>query len=158
MAIRSAAKAIILHDGKILLNRCMFSTGEVYYDFPGGGQEQYEPLSETVLREVLEETGYEITVGQFIALAEEVFTSPAVREKFPQYCHRVSHFFLCRLKNTVPHPVTGSDSQQTDSVWVTIAQADRLPVYPLAIRGKLAELLQSGTPRYFGCSFYEGSL
>jgi len=158
MSIRSAAKAILIHNGNILLNRCVFSTGETYYDFPGGGQDLYEALPDTVRREVLEETGYEIDVGAFLALAEEVFTSPEVREKYPQYCHRVSHFFLCTLKSEEKHTITEIDVQQTGSVWVSLAEADLLPVYPLAIRGKLRMLIASDKPQYLGCSFYEGSL
>jgi len=158
MAIRSAAKAILLHNGKLLLNACRFSNGEVYYDFPGGGQESYEPLPDTLRREVMEEAGYEITVGPLLALAEEIFTDPVMRETYPQYCHRVSHFFLCTLKNEEKHAVTETDEQQTGIVWVTPEEADSLPVYPQVIRGTLRELIETNMPRYLGCSYYKGSL
>ena len=62
MPVRSAAKAIILRDGKVLLNCCRTEAGEVYYDLPGGGQKAYEPMEETVVREVAEETGYDAVV------------------------------------------------------------------------------------------------
>ena len=57
MAIRNAAKAIILHNDKILVNRCITENNEVYYDLPGGGQNQFETMEDAVIREVLEETG-----------------------------------------------------------------------------------------------------
>lgn len=158
MAVRSAAKAILYHNGKILLNACRFSNGEVYYDFPGGGQDAYETLPDTIRREVLEETGYDAEVGMLLALAEEIFTDPTMRRDFPQYCHRVSHFFLCTLKSEEQHAVTEKDTQQIESVWVTPAQADMLPVYPLVIRGKLSGLIASKSPQYLGCSYYEGML
>lgn len=36
--IRSTAKAIILHEGRILLNRCADSRNGTYYALPGGGR------------------------------------------------------------------------------------------------------------------------
>ena len=38
--IRCTSKAIIRRDGKILLNRCAID-GRIYYDLPGGGQEEH---------------------------------------------------------------------------------------------------------------------
>ena len=55
MSIRNSAKAIVLHEGKILVNRCSSRFGE-YYALPGGGQRTGEMLQETVKRELLEET------------------------------------------------------------------------------------------------------
>ncbi|MDF2802172.1 MAG: hydrolase [Anaerocolumna sp.] len=44
MAIRNAAKAIILHNDSILINRCITKNGEVYFELPGGGQNQFETM------------------------------------------------------------------------------------------------------------------
>ena len=46
MAIRCAAKALIVRDGWLLLNRCRRSDGAVYYDLPGGGQNPFESMEE----------------------------------------------------------------------------------------------------------------
>ena len=69
MSIRSSAKALIVNDGKILVNKCCHNDGSVYYDLPGGGQRQYEALEDAVIREVMEETGYAARVVRFAALA-----------------------------------------------------------------------------------------
>jgi len=37
LSVRNSAKAIVLHEGKILVNRCVSRFGE-YYALPGGGQ------------------------------------------------------------------------------------------------------------------------
>ena len=67
MGIRNAAKAVIIDNGKILVNKNMNSLGDmcyglpngaVYYDLPGGGQNKYETLEEAVIRECLEDSGY----------------------------------------------------------------------------------------------------
>jgi ADP-ribose pyrophosphatase YjhB (NUDIX family) len=57
LSIRNSAKAIVLHEGKILVNRCSSRFGE-YYALPGGGQRTGDMLQETVKRELLEETGF----------------------------------------------------------------------------------------------------
>ena len=64
MAIRNSAKAIVIDRGRILLNRCTSRFGE-YYALPGGGQNPGETLIETVKRELLEETGYEVNPDPF---------------------------------------------------------------------------------------------
>ena len=51
MSVRNSAKAILLHDGKILVNRCVSRFGE-YYALPGGGQKSGETLIEAVKREL----------------------------------------------------------------------------------------------------------
>ena len=41
MPIRSTVKALIVRQGRILLNRCAHEDGSAYYDLPGGGQRPY---------------------------------------------------------------------------------------------------------------------
>lgn len=67
--IRTGVKAIIVHDGKILMlhERVVRSgvTVEIM-DFPGGGIEHGEELKEALKREVMEEVGLSIAVGTVI--------------------------------------------------------------------------------------------
>ena len=51
MPVRNSAKAIVVNDGKILVNRCISKFGE-YYALPGGGQHTGEMLNETVINEI----------------------------------------------------------------------------------------------------------
>ena len=59
MPVRNSAKAIVIHEGKLLVNKCVSRFGE-YFALPGGGQRCGEMLNETVRRELLEETGYSV--------------------------------------------------------------------------------------------------
>ena len=72
MAIRCAAKALIVRDGCLLLNRCRRGNSDVYYDLPGGGQHPFESMEEAVRREVMEEAGIGVRILRFAALAEEI--------------------------------------------------------------------------------------
>ena len=57
MSVRSTAKAIIIDNNKVLLNKCYDKYNGDYYSLPGGGQDKYESIYDAVLRECKEETG-----------------------------------------------------------------------------------------------------
>lgn len=151
MAIRNAAKAILFRDNKILVNRCMVEeTGEIYYDFPGGGQHQFETMEEAVAREVLEETGYRVEALRFVALAEEIYDSETLRKQYFDYSHRVIHVFLTRLLEALPTLPTEIDFQQQESIWVPLEEAEALHFRPDLFRGKLGELIFGEHPQFLG--------
>jgi 8-oxo-dGTP diphosphatase len=60
--VRVAAYAICVRDEQILLARWIDGNGEPEWTLPGGGMEHGEDPYDTVLREVEEETGYDIEV------------------------------------------------------------------------------------------------
>lgn len=61
-----AAKAIIFHDGHVLILRKSLEERLAKdthgWDFPGGGLEPCEPIMDALAREVMEETGLEVKV------------------------------------------------------------------------------------------------
>ena len=149
--IRNSAKALLLStDGRVLLNRCVTSSGEEYFDLPGGGQYVYETMEEAVVREVLEETGLAVEPVRFAALCEEIFTDPDMRRRYPEYCHRTLHIFLVRAVSDRVREKTETDFQQTGSVWSTPEEAETLPLVPLQLRGRVREVLNSAGPVYLG--------
>ena len=85
MSIRSTVKALLVENGRLLLNQCRTADGQTYYDLPGGGQHLYETMEEAVAREVLEETGIPVEVELFAGLVEEITTDPALRGEYPEY-------------------------------------------------------------------------
>ena len=148
MAIRSACKAIVFHNGKVLLNAHRFPDGRIVYDFPGGGQHPYESLEEGVKREVAEETGYEVRIERFCGLTEEIHRDEDARRKMPDYTHRVLHIFLVTLTSENPHAITELDQNQTGSEWVDLDDVAALPVRPDGIAGHIKEMVQSDHPVY----------
>ncbi len=62
--IRPGAKALIVHDGKILVITEKTSSGEIIHDFPGGGIEFGETAQEALIREVKEEVGLTVVPGK----------------------------------------------------------------------------------------------
>lgn len=151
MAIRNTAKALLLHENRILVNKCAVEeTGEIYYDLPGGGQHQFETMEEAVVREVMEETGYEIKVLRFAALAEEIYDDEDLRKRYYDYSHRVLHIFLAELAGDRRQQPSEVDFQQEESLWMPVEEADQLPFRPPSLSGKLGMIIGSRCPLYLG--------
>lgn len=88
IALRPAAFAVILHNGKVLLLK-LKHTGK--YHLPGGGVKAGERIVDALKREVREEAGIEITVGE-LAHFEELFFyyDPSGRAY-----HGLHFYYLC---------------------------------------------------------------
>ena len=151
MAIRNAAKAIILHQGNVLVNQCENSEYKVFYDLPGGGQHQFESMEDAVIREVLEETGYSVKIERFLGVVEEIYDDPAIREKYYEYSHRILHIFLVSLTEGIKRCAAEPDFQQKASLWLPLEEADSVIFHPTNLSGHLRELIESDAPRYLGC-------
>lgn len=147
--IRCSSKALLVRGDEILLNCCAFSDGTPYYDLPGGGQDAYESMEEALLREVMEETGFEVRIERFAALSEEICDDPVLREKYPDYCHRILHIFVAQAIRQVQAP-TEPDFQMHGRKWFSIDEADRLPILPETLRGRIREVLAAPHPVYLG--------
>lgn len=147
--IRCSSKALLLRDDEILLNCCAYSDGTPYYDLPGGGQDPYESMEECLLREITEETGYTAEIERFAALSEEIYDDPEMREKYPDYTHRILHIFIARAVEKAAEP-TDYDFQMRDRQWFSLEEADTLPLLPETLRGRLREVIAAGRPVYLG--------
>jgi len=159
MGIRNAAKAIIVDNGKMLVNKNQNTLGDmcyglpngaVYYDLPGGGQNQYETLEEAVKRECLEESGYTIIVDRLAAIYEEISMNEKFRAEYEEYAHKVHFVFLCHLADEPMRPLAEKDLDMLESVWVNIDDVGKLPLYPLIINARLMSIVESDSILYLG--------
>lgn len=82
--VRVSARGITVKDGKILLS---YERNTDIYMSPGGGLEEGETLAECCARELSEETGYKVKVGEeFITIHEYCFETLYI-----------SHYFFCEV-------------------------------------------------------------
>lgn len=151
MGVRSCAKAIVLNGGKLLAVRCRDERNGEYFTLPGGGQNAFETLPEAAVRECLEETGYAVAPGRLVAVSEEIFDDPEVRERYPGYAHRLYHVFLCGLAREQAAAPAGADRWQIGIEWLKIGDVKGVRLFPKAIADRLPEILAAENPVYLGC-------
>lgn len=137
MAIRVGIKALIVRDGRILLNRCRRGDKFTYYTLPGGGQRQYESVMQALEREIREETGLSIRPIHMAAMCEEITTDLKSRAQSPDYTHRLTLIFAAKPLDDVSAAPEHPDSEMQCSEWVALEQADELNLYPRPLRGHI---------------------
>jgi len=114
MTFRPSAYGIITRGERILLIRQ--PDGRLF--FPGGGMEIDETVPETVVREVREETGQEVTVGALACFHEEcLFYTPETVA-----WHSLCFFHYCELVSDPTTEMRGVDEElEGRPEWVEIA-------------------------------------
>lgn len=137
--VRSSAKAIIIRDGKLLLQVCNFGTGKNCYLFPGGGQKYEEKLTDTVQREVLEEIGADVKVGELLWVREYIQKNHEFHMELGDV-HQIEHYFRCELLNEPDASrATHPDSVQVGIEWVALKKIRSAILYPQIIRERFDE-------------------
>ena len=125
--VRLAARAIILHDDKLLLVNA-FKGRDDLWCAPGGGAEPHQSLPENLAREVFEETGLTVDVG-----------APCLVNEFHDpngTFHQVEMFFRCTLMaGTLDSAWQDPEKIVTQRRWVTRDELAALTVRPKSLAG-----------------------
>lgn len=135
LTIRTAARAIIQQDDKLLVIRYCDEQGE-FYALPGGSQRHGESLTEAVVREVAEETGTVIRAGA-LRFVRECRGSPQSRSLPPEF-HALELFFECELVSE-GGMATDLDPGQADALWLSIANLRSRCFFPPALLDALEQ-------------------
>ena len=86
---RIAARAVILHDDRLLLVNAYADANSTLWCAPGGGVEKGSSIPDNLIREVHEETGLTISVGPPCLINE--FHDPKTG------FHQIEVFFRCKI-------------------------------------------------------------
>jgi mutator protein MutT len=88
--------ALIFHGGKLLIaqRRARSHLGGLW-EFPGGKREADESFEQCLVREIREELGVEIFVGELFEEVSHAYPDKSVRLKF----------FICKLLSGEPQPL-----------------------------------------------------
>jgi len=112
--------AVIRDGARILLIRRDREPAKGRWTFPGGVVELGETVGDAIRREVLEETGLQIEVGELVAIVDRILHDDAGRIQY----HYVILDFLAHPINGVPR--SGDDAG--DVRWVSLPGLDVLDV------------------------------
>lgn len=119
---RLAVRAVILRDNRLLLVNA-WKGSDALWCAPGGGVELHQPLTEALAREVEEETGLVVAVG-----------NPCLVNEFhdPQGdFHQVDIYFRCTIRGGDPDGAwTDPEGIVTHRRWVTREEMATLRVKP----------------------------
>ena len=123
--------AVIVQDGEVLIVKRKYDPLAGQWSLPGGGVELGETLEESIVREMLEETGLRIEVGPVI----EVFDRITRDDKGDVQYHFVLVDYLCRVAD-------GRLEPGTDAAAVVVADAAQLT--PFDLTQKALEVIARG--------------
>ena len=110
--------AIIIHDGKILLEKRGNDPGKGKWSIPGGKVELGESVEQTVIREVKEETGLEVEKPEHVDIVDNVVLDDKGRIEY----HFVIIDYLVKLRGGILK--AGSDA--LDLKWVSLKDVEVL--------------------------------
>ena len=114
---------MVLDGDRVLLVKRGHAPLKGEWSLPGGTVELGETLEAAVAREVLEETGLEVSVGQVVEVLDRVDRSPDGRIEY----HFVIVDYVCAVRGG--SIASGSDAE--DARWVPIRE---LPAYRLTAK------------------------
>lgn len=90
---RPSVYGIIIQDDKVLLSP-QFGIG---HDLPGGGMELEETAEQALIREVKEETGYDVEVVKFADMRENFFVWHPIDSTHHKFYHSICLYYVCKI-------------------------------------------------------------
>ncbi len=109
--------AIIMHDGKILLEKRKNDPGKGKWSVPGGVVELGENVTQTVIREVKEETGLDVAELEHIDVVDQITRDEGGRIKY----HFVIIDYLVKLKGGTLKAASDADELE----WVSLNEVEK---------------------------------
>jgi 8-oxo-dGTP diphosphatase len=110
----------IIENGKILLMRYRYGDSDVY-NLAGGNVDKGETIASTVLRELQEELGVEIALGEMLLAGDVIM---------PEEKEDVLH---CVFRATITKGEPKLNPKETSAleiVWKSVEELDQLNMYP----------------------------
>lgn len=146
--IRNSAKAMIIHEGKLLCAKHK-NENEIFYVLIGGGQEYGENLVEALKRECREEANAQIEVGDLRFVRDYIGKNHEHAEYHPDY-QGVELMFRCTLKpGTEASNGATPDTRQIGIEWLEIEKLNEYNLYPKVLK-ELIKIDEMKGPVYLG--------
>ncbi|MFH2104780.1 MAG: NUDIX domain-containing protein [Parcubacteria group bacterium] len=120
LVFRPSVNGVIIEKEKVLLIK-----DKNGYDFPGGGIELGEIIPITLKREVKEETGYDIKIGEIITCQDSFFRLPFA----DNFVHSILIYYSCKViggKLTAEHIDEYEQKVGAEPKWVDTSDVAKI--------------------------------
>jgi len=138
LRFRPSVYAVIVQDGKVLLSKQWDG-----YDFPGGKIELGETIEEALVREVKEETGFEVKVEKLLNNFTSFFRNPYKKD----YVQSILMYYQCRVigGEISTEFFDGREKEYMQAAeWIPIAEAKKVKFYNSADNVALLAQIERG--------------
>lgn len=138
-----AARAIIIENGRILVMR-REKEGSVYFTLVGGRVNEGEDITAAVVREVMEETGLQITHAQYVFY--EAHPEP-YNEQFIFFCQVAPHADVKIQDASEEALLNRFGTNLHQPLWAEISGFERLPFRTPQLQVAIIQSLKQGFPK-----------
>ncbi|HVF84459.1 MAG TPA: NUDIX domain-containing protein [Abditibacteriaceae bacterium] len=141
------ARGVIIENGAVLVNRnTNAKTGESYCALPGGHVDEGESCPAAIVRELQEELGAQVEVGDLCFVAESVY---AGRHDWDHRRQEVVLYFWAALKSELKQENNQILSPEDDKnfAWLPLSQLGETNLLPLSFKNWLMKTKESGDER-----------
>ncbi|WP_409342754.1 NUDIX domain-containing protein [Paenibacillus sp. MBLB4367] len=130
MAIRTAARAMIMKDERLLVLRRIGVQGE-FYVLPGGGQNLGESIQQTLIREVFEEVSLEVEIKELLFINEFIAKRDSLFPELEPDVHQIDFTFLCTITSHNEAKVGNTpDVDQVGIAWIPLNEINDYDKHP----------------------------
>jgi ADP-ribose pyrophosphatase YjhB (NUDIX family) len=117
---------VVWHDDRVLLVRRGKPPRRGQWSLPGGAQQLGETVAEAARREVREEVGLEVELGEIIATVDMIERDPEHRVRY--------HYTLIDFTAEAMSPALCPGSDAADARWFELAEIDGLGLWSETVR------------------------
>jgi ADP-ribose pyrophosphatase YjhB (NUDIX family) len=121
----TSVRAIVLHDSSVMLVRAPDGT----HILPGGRRESGEALIDTLMREVLEETGWTIEQLQLIGVKHFHHLTPMPHDYRYPYPDFLQMIYRAKAQHHLPE-AREIDGYELETKFISVEEALTLPLTP----------------------------
>lgn len=119
---RPSCHAVIVEGGRVLLIERAHEPYQGFWGMPGGAVELGETVAEALCREVREETGLEVEVGDLVTYRDAIAHGPDGGVAY--------HFVIMYHRARVVGGQLRAGDDAARVAWVPLPEADYLPLVP----------------------------